>query len=92
MKEIIEIRRSREYIDREEEKELLREKLDDLFWNDPIAYVELSNFCQSSRSIISPRVKSLLIREGFLFADGALPSTTNEVVYEATTGQKPFWL
>lgn len=77
---------------KEIEKERLGVVLDNLFWEDPVAYVQLCNFCELFTNKIDPEIKKKLIRLGLLNSDGSLPDSTNELVYEATTGLKPFWL
>lgn len=74
------------------EKERLSVVLDNLFWEDPVAYVQLCDFCESHTNKIDPDIKKKLIELGLLNSDGSLPDSTNELVYEATTGLKPFWL
>ncbi|MBO7132301.1 hypothetical protein J6V85_03555 [Candidatus Saccharibacteria bacterium] len=73
-------------------KEALRTSLDELFWDNPDAYVQLCRFCEQRKNRISPGVKKLLVQKGFLTKTGGLPKSTNEVVYEAIMGQKPYWL
>lgn len=77
------------------EKCRLQDELDDLFWQNPIVFKQLCEYCQNwprSEELSDP-VKDVLIEKGFLYEGrNVLPSLTNEVVYEATTGKKPFWL
>ena len=74
------------------EKERLSVVLDNLFWEDPVAYVQLCDFCELYTNKIDPDIKKKLIELGLLNSNGSLPDITNELVYEATTGLKPFWL
>ena len=75
-----------------EEKKYLAKELDKLFLENPLAYAELCAFCESSRNEPSEETLEILKMRGFLREDGKLPTMTNEVVYEAVNGQKPFWL
>lgn len=92
MARVIDFKSAKDSLNREEQKNRLRDALDELFWRNPEAYVALCNFCDSSRYKLHPAIKTFLIKEGFLAANGSLPSITNEVIFEASTGEKPFWL
>lgn len=85
-------RRARELFDFDGARISCLEQLDDLFWSDPVAYIELCNFCSSHCYKIDAAIKERLIEDGYLFKDGGLPRSTNAAVYEAVTGKKPFWL
>ena len=85
-------RRAQELYDHEGTKAMLANSIDEMFWDNPIAYYQLCRFFKSSRFKIEKPVEGYLIEEGFLYEDGSLPATTNEVLYEAIYGEKPFWL
>ena len=74
------------------EKDHLWAVLESLFWENPKAYAQLCAFCQARKNKFSPGIKRELIKKGLLNRDGSLPDITNEIVYEATMGQKPYWL
>ena len=90
---IITLNESRAMKERNEKKrEILRDALDDLFWSNQIAYIQLCRYCEARKNKIDPEIKEELIEKGFLNSTGGLPRITNEVVYESVMGQKPFWL
>ena len=76
-------------------KSHLHDELDSLFWQNPTVFKQLCDYCQNwpcSEELSDP-VKYVLIEKGFLYeGKNVLPSLTNEVVYEAMTGEEPFWL
>lgn len=77
---------------RQTQKQVLRKAFEKLFWESPEAYVQLCRFCEARKNEISPEIKGELIEKGFLSKSGNLLRITNEIVYEATVGQEPFWL
>ncbi|MBQ1344687.1 hypothetical protein IIY59_03130 [Candidatus Saccharibacteria bacterium] len=71
----------------------IENELDDLFWNDPIAYAKLCNYSVSRKNKIPQSIKENLIEKGFIRKDdGEIPDLVKEILYEQTTGKKPFWL
>ena len=92
MEKMIDITEIRDDVLRGEKKEKLLRLLEDLFWNNPEAYDALVSFCNSSSYKMNPGIKRFLIQQGILARNGSLPSITNELVYEMTTGLKPYWL
>ena len=74
-----------------ERKERVR-ALTRLLLEDVEAYHQLREYSLDCRKKVSPRVENLLIQRGILNPDGSLPDLTNEAIFEARTGEKPFWL
>lgn len=62
----------------------LKEKLDNLFWDDPYAYSQLCVYCATMK--IEQKAKKILAKKGILDKKGDLPITIRKAVYELTTG------
>lgn len=85
------------HIEKRNEMELDRifQELEELFWQEPDIYIALCDYCQNwPRSTeLDDSVRKNLESRGLLSKDkNKLPDVTNEAVYEATKGKKPFWL
>ncbi|MBO4812888.1 hypothetical protein J5491_01945 [Candidatus Saccharibacteria bacterium] len=68
----------------EQKKEILSSKLREMFWERPVLYLELVNYCGTFRYDLGECYKKDLIELGFLFKDGSIPDITKDVVYDAT--------
>lgn len=78
--------------EREKRKEKMLLELDEMFWLDPDLYHALCSFVHNTKNKLLPEQKTTLVARGFLLENGAIPDITNEAVWEAITGKKPYWL
>ena len=78
--------------ERERRRQSMLKVLDDMFWDEPELYHALCCFVHDTRKKPTLEQKIILKMQGFLMSDGDIPAITNEVVYESTTGKRPFWL
>ena len=95
MSKTISYNKSRKRLETERQKELLWPKLEALFWQEPVIYSKLCDYCMKwpYSPELDDETKDYLIKEGFLPSNSSsLPNATYEVVYYAATGHEPLRL
>lgn len=91
MEKVIDMKPAIKQCERKEKKDRLLDELEILFWEEPDIYHELCDFCFTRMRRVSQTAFDELRRRGLLERRDEIPNITNEVVYEATHGEKPFW-